>query len=288
IISVVDTADTSPFFNKDSFIAVISEDARVGTRILQVKAEGESSLKYSLEILKGPTDVLEIDRDGFIRNKGKLDFELFRAISGRVHAIDEDANEAVTNFSLILTDANDNRPVFVNGSVFTVQIDESAEVGTVLNLPYPLARDGDVGNFSRLLYSLVGDDGHFTIDRTTSKISVSSKLDYETQRSHSLTVRCVDNAGEDPYNEVTVLVRDVNDNIPIVHNADLTHLTVSEDTPVGTTITVISTSDIDEGGKQEVHLSVNHTLFRIADEGKLVVAEKLNGYAGERVGFLHI
>ncbi|KHJ86272.1 hypothetical protein OESDEN_13982, partial [Oesophagostomum dentatum] len=37
------------------------------------------------------------------------------------------------------------------------------------------------------------------------------------------------------------------------------------------------------GGKQEIVLKVNHTLFRVADEGKLVVAEKLNGYAGERL-----
>lgn len=33
-----------------------------------------------------------------------------------------------------------------------------------------------------------------------------------------------------------------------------------------------------------VHLDANHTLFRITDERKLIVAEKLKGYAGERVG----
>ncbi|KHJ94227.1 hypothetical protein OESDEN_05853 [Oesophagostomum dentatum] len=225
IINVVDTADSAPFFSKGSYKAVTSEDTRVGSRLLQVKAEAESALKYSLEILKGPKDVLEIDYEGFIRNKARLDFESFRAISGRVHVVDADGNRAVTNFSLILIDANDNRPVFVNGSVFTAQIDESAKV--------------------------------------------------------------------------TVLVRDVNDNAPVIHNSDLTHLTVSEDTPIGTTVTVISASDLDEGlfpftcffqysayftgGKQEIVLKVNHTLFRVADEGKLVVAEKLNGYAGERL-----
>lgn len=47
--------------------------------------------------------------------------------------------------------------------------------------------------------------------------------------------------------QVTVLVRDVNDNPPMIHNSDLSHLTVSEDTPIGTTITVISVSDLDEG-----------------------------------------
>ncbi|KAK6037198.1 hypothetical protein COOONC_25297 [Cooperia oncophora] len=167
IINVVDTSDSAPFFNKKIFKAVVSEDSRVGSRLLQVKAEadGDSPLKYTLEVVSGPQDLLEIDDEGFIKNKGKLDFETYRKLEGRVTVIDRDGNNATTNFSILLTDANDNRPVFVNGSVFTTYINESAKIGTVLELPYPLARDGDQGKFSRLLYALVGDDGHFKINK---------------------------------------------------------------------------------------------------------------------------
>ncbi|KAK5972027.1 Cadherin domain protein [Trichostrongylus colubriformis] len=253
IINVVDTSDTTPFFNKKSYKAVVSEDIRIGSRLLQVDADadGESPLKYILENVSGPPDLLEIDDEGFIKNKAKLDFESYRKLEGRVIAMDRDGNNASTNFSVLLTDANDNRPVFVNGSVFTAYIEESAEIGTILDLPYPLATDGDKGPFSRLLYTLVGEDGHFKIDKNTSEISLTSKLDYEIQRSHSLTVRCVDNAEEEPFNEVfasvTVLVRDVNDNPPVIHNSDLNRLTVSENTPINTTITILSVSDADEG-----------------------------------------
>lgn len=287
VINVVDTSDSAPFFNKKGYKAVVSEDSRIGSRLLQVKADGETQMKYSLEVAIGPKDVLDIDEEGWIRNRAKLDFEVFRRVEGRVVAVDQEGKEASTNFSIMLTDANDNRPVFVNGSLFTASVDESAKIGTILDLPYPLATDRDNGNFARLLYSLVGDDGHFKIDKRTSEVSVLSELDYETQRSHSLTVRCVDNAGEEPFNEVfasvTVLVRDVNDNPPQIHNSDLGRLSVSEDAPVATTITVLSVSDPDEGGKQLVHLDANHTLFRITDERKLIVAEKLKGYAGERL-----
>ncbi|XGW29728.1 hypothetical protein V3C99_009069 [Haemonchus contortus] len=289
IINVVDTSDSAPFFNKKSFKAVVSEDSRIGSRLLQVKADadGESPLKYSLESTSGPIDLLEIDDEGFIMNKAKLDFESYRKLEGQVIATDRDGNRAFTNFAILLTDANDNRPVFVNGSVFTTQIDESAEIGTVLDLPYPLARDGDDGVFARLLYALVGNDGHFAINRSTSEISLVKKLDYEAQRSHSLTVRCVDNAGEEPFNEVfasvTVLVRDVNDNPPVIHNSDLSRLTVSADTPINTSITVLSVSDADEGGKQTVSLDANHTLFRITDKRQLVIAGQLEEYAGERL-----
>ncbi|WKY03404.1 hypothetical protein Q1695_004835 [Nippostrongylus brasiliensis] len=286
-INVVDTSDSTPFFAKQTFTAIVSEDSRVGAKLLQVKAESEAPLTYTLEVVTGPKDVLSIDDEGTIHSKAKLDFESFRKIEGRVVARDPDGNEATANFTIILTDVNDNRPVFVNGSVFTAHIDESAEVGMLLDLPYPLARDGDDGKFARLLYSLVGDDGHFKIDKTTSEITLASELDYETQRSHSLTVRCVDNAGEEPFNEVfasvTVLVHDVNDNPPQIHNSDLSRLTVSEDASPATVITVISVSDLDEGGKQSVFLDANHSLFRVTDEGKLILAEKLDQYAGQRL-----
>ncbi|KAE9421470.1 hypothetical protein Angca_002247, partial [Angiostrongylus cantonensis] len=290
IINVVNSSNSVPLFKKSSYKAVVAEDVGIGSRLLQVKADGENPIKYSLEISTGPTNLLDIDDDGFIRNLAKLDFEAFRYIEGRILARNQEGNTASTNFSIILSDVNDNRPVFVNGSVLSTSIDESADVGFVLELSYPLARDGDEGEFSRLLYSLVGSEDHFDIDRRvfrTSTITLASKLDYESQRSHSLTVRCVDNAGEEPFNEVfasvIVLVRDVNDNPPVIHNSDLDHLTVYEDTPVGTSISTVSASDLDEGGKQSVILDANHTLFSVTDGGKLVVAEKLDGHAGERI-----
>ncbi|VDL72004.1 unnamed protein product [Nippostrongylus brasiliensis] len=264
-INVVDTSDSTPFFAKQTFKAIVSEDSRVGAKLLQVKAESEAPLTYTLEVVTGPKDALSIDDEGTIHSKAKLDFETFRKIEGRVVARDPDGNEATANFTIILADVNDNRPVFVNGSVFTAHIDESAEVGMLLDLPYPLARDGDDGKFARLLYSLVGDDGHFKIDKTTSEITLASEVDYETQRSHSLTVRCVDNAGEEPFNEVFASV----------------------DAPPATVITVISVSDLDEGGKQSVFLDANHSLFRITDEGKLILAEKLDQYAGQRPNSIH-
>uniref|UniRef100_A0A158P7R2 Cadherin n=1 Tax=Angiostrongylus cantonensis TaxID=6313 RepID=A0A158P7R2_ANGCA len=287
IINVVNSSNSVPLFKKSSYKAVVAEDVGIGSRLLQVKADGENPIKYSLEISTGPTNLLDIDDDGFIRNLAKLDFEAVRYIEGRILARNQEGNTASTNFSIILSDVNDNRPVFVNGSVLSTSIDESADVGFVLELSYPLARDGDEGEFSRLLYSLVGSEDHFDIDRRTSTITLASKLDYESQRSHSLTVRCVDNAGEEPFNEVfasvIVLVRDVNDNPPVIHNSDLDHLTVYEDTPVGTSISTVSASDLDEGGKQSVILDANHTLFSVTDGGKLVVAEKLDGHAGERI-----
>ena len=62
-------------------------------------------------------------------------------------------------------------------------------------------------------------------------------------------------------------------------------LSVAEDAPIGTLITALAVTDADEGGTQSVSSSSNSTLFRVDDQQKLVVAQGLKGYAGERVTF---
>ncbi|PAV84401.1 hypothetical protein WR25_20164 [Diploscapter pachys] len=290
IINVVDpTVTNSPYFEKGNYKTTIPEGGRPGEQLLEIKAlgvENETKLKYTLNITEGPQNHLRIDEKGIVRATKVLDFEAYRRISGTVIAEYNETARATTNFTLILTDINDNRPIFKNNSVFTTVIDESASIGTVLDLPYPLAVDVDKGRHGQLQFSISGGDLNFRINERNSSISLVSKLDFETQRVHSITVRCIDNYGEDPSNEafasVTIMVKDSNDNAPVIHNSDLMHLTVSEDAAVGTLITVISVTDADDGNKQKVSLDANQTLFRIDDEGKLLVAEKLTGHAGQR------
>ncbi|CAI4231863.1 unnamed protein product [Auanema sp. JU1783] len=288
IINVVDN-DAPPSFRKDVYRGSVAENTSPGTRVLKVKAHGDSDnqYQYSLTIQYGPRDVLSIDNYGWIFLKKSLDFESFERILGIVTAVDELGNSASTNFSLQITDINDNRPIFKNGSVFTVHLPESTEVGTIIPLPYPLATDADSGINGELKYSLLGGDGHFEINATTSEIKLIWELDYENQRAHSLTLRCVDNPKSEQSNEVfasvTVVVEDINDNKPLLHNSDLQHLTVSEDAFPSTIVTVLSVTDADEGGRQIVRLDANHTHFKIDEENRLVVSNELKGFAGERI-----
>lgn len=112
-------------------------------------------------------------------------------------------------------------------------------------------------------------------------------LDFETQRVHSLSIKCVDNQGREPHHEVfasvTVTVIDVNDNAPVIHNTDLTHLSIEEDAQVGQVVTVLVISDSDEGGVQKTEIDVNSTLFRADSDKKLVVIASLKGHAGQRI-----
>uniref|UniRef100_A0A1I7TPR6 Cadherin domain-containing protein n=1 Tax=Caenorhabditis tropicalis TaxID=1561998 RepID=A0A1I7TPR6_9PELO len=181
----------------------------------------------------------------------------------------------------------DIKPIFKNSSSFAVSIQENSVLGTVLDLPYPLATDQDSDKFSSLKYSITGDEGFFKIDEGSSIIRLVAPLDYETQRIHSLSIKCVDNDGKDPHHEVfasiTVHVIDINDNSPIIHNTDLTHLTVEEDAEIGQIITVLVISDSDESGLQKITVDVNSTSFHVDSDKRLLVQSSLKGYGGQRI-----
>ncbi|CAJ0952708.1 unnamed protein product, partial [Mesorhabditis belari] len=290
IIKIVDENDNSPFFKRAAYKANVTEDVAVGTPILQIKAEGtdaENLLRYFLVLNSSAGTPLEIDQYGTIRTKEILDFEKLQKIDGIVTVKDSLGHNASTNLTVFVTDVNDNRPEFKNGSVFTVYASESLPIGASLSLEYPLATDRDSGRFGKIVYSIIGGENHFAINEKTSVITLKKELDYEIQRSHSLTIRATDNGGKKPYNEVfasiTVYVEDSNDHSPIIHNADLTHLSVGEDAKIGDVVAIISASDADGGGSQPVLITTNHTQFRVDETGKLVVAIQLSGYAGENI-----
>ncbi|CAD6196894.1 unnamed protein product [Caenorhabditis auriculariae] len=289
IINVVDTDDVTPVFTETTFTTTTSEATTVGTTITTITAAGvtpEDGVKYAINVTNGPKDKLKVVENGRIVLLKALDFEKDRRIDGKIFAT-VDGKSAEARFSVIITDENDNRPIFKNNSAFSTNIEESSVLGTVLDLPYPLATDADTGKYAQLKYFMTGDEGFFKIDPANSTIRLVTKLDFETQRTHSLTIRCVDNDGRKPHHEVfstvTVHVIDVNDNDPVIHNGDLTHLSVGEDAPVGSVVTSLTVTDADETNKQNVEIDGNHTLFRVDDEKKLVVAEKLHGYAGQRI-----
>ncbi|CAL2042239.1 unnamed protein product [Caenorhabditis brenneri] len=184
-------------------------------------------------------------------------------------------------------EGDEMKPIFKNSSNFAVSIYENSVLGTVLDLPYPLATDRDSSKFATLKYSMTGDEGFFKINESNSTIRLVAPLDYETQRVHSLSIKCVDNQGKDPHHEVfasiTVTIIDVNDNPPVIHNTDLTHLSIEEDAQVGQVVTVLVISDSDEGGLQKLSIDANSTLFHVDTDKKLLVQSPLKGHAGQRI-----
>lgn len=76
-------------------------------------------------------------------------------------------------------------------------------------------------------------------------ISTEDKLDYETQKSYTLDISLSDGNITD-YATVFIRVTDVNDNSPVFGTTNPT-IAIMENLPVGTNVTSVSATDVDEG-----------------------------------------
>lgn len=117
-----------------------------------------------------------------------------------------------------LLDANDHSPEF-SQSVYKLTVSEDADPGTHFSNVY--AKDNDSGSFGKLIYTLRGFGADkFKTDPQMGGIFVAKKLDYETQKSYSLTMEAKDGGGRVSAVNILIELDDVNDNKPIFEQAD--------------------------------------------------------------------
>ena len=160
--------------------------------------------------------------------------------------------------------------------------DENLPNGTyVLDLT---ATDDDIGAAGVIAYSLIQANPteglhHFTIDETSGMITTLVSLDRESISQYVLTVEAAD-SGIPPKKsqiEVTVVVGDVNDNIP-VFSQDIYYVNVSESAENGEVIATAVAVDMDEGDGFIVHYSGDgsSSSFSVNANGNIMVAAPLD------------
>uniref|UniRef100_A0A3P8T7C8 Cadherin domain-containing protein n=1 Tax=Amphiprion percula TaxID=161767 RepID=A0A3P8T7C8_AMPPE len=162
-------------------------------------------------------------------------------------------------FEVKILDINDNAPSFrIPETVLNVS--ESAFPGERFALP--TAFDADVGTYSVKSYKLSQNE-HFTLDVQNggepsmfAEMALQKTLDREKQPVIKLTLTATD-GGKPPKSgtlHITVIVQDVNDNIPIF-DKPLYKTTVLENTPRGATVISVHARDLDEGLNGEIQYS---------------------------------
>jgi hypothetical protein len=123
-------------------------------------------------------------------------------------------------------DANDHSPEF-SQSVYKLSVSEDAESGTRFGDVH--AKDDDSGSFGELTYTLRGFGADkFSTDPQMGGISVAKKLDYEVQKSYSLTMEAKDGGGRVSAVNILIELDDVNDNEPTFEQPEYSR-TVRED-----------------------------------------------------------
>lgn len=232
-IIVTDVDDHKPQFNSDLFDISIPENIENGSPIpgLSIYVDdndlGQNS-KYDLRLrdIFNSEGVFSISTDHGegrtpisikVKDSSKLDYDVddeekrFFTFDIVASVNNEELSSARVNIKLL--DMNDNAPVF-DEPHYKFNVVESAPIG--LKIGHVQATDKDYGIFGEIQYSLTGFGSNlFKTDKNTGGLYVANTLDYETQRSYSLTLVAKDGGGKGTTTSIFIEVLDANDNAPI-------------------------------------------------------------------------
>uniref|UniRef100_A0AAY4CGQ0 Protocadherin Fat 4 n=1 Tax=Denticeps clupeoides TaxID=299321 RepID=A0AAY4CGQ0_9TELE len=251
---VLDVNDNTPSFSQNIYDIEIEENTLTGTDVLQVFAsdadEGTNGqIRFSIAGGNTNSDFMIDTITGVISVAKHLDREVMPSYSLIVQAADRGSSPRMdrTTVNIVLLDVNDCLPMF-ELSPYTVNVQENLG-----NLPKSilqvLARDDDQGPNGQLSYTLSGgnEDGGFSLT-SSGQLHLIRTLDREAQERYTLTITAID-SGSPPLSgtgTVTVLVDDVNDNVPAFASAAF-YTSVAEDAPTGTDVLLVNSSDADVG-----------------------------------------
>uniref|UniRef100_A0A8D0CWR8 FAT atypical cadherin 4 n=1 Tax=Sander lucioperca TaxID=283035 RepID=A0A8D0CWR8_SANLU len=247
---VLDVNDNTPSFSQNIYDIEIEENTLTGTDVIQVFAsdadEGTNGqIRFSISGGNTNSDFRIDSVTGAISVAKQLDREACSSYSLVVQAADRGSSPRVdrATVNIVLLDVNDCSPVF-ELSPYTV-----------------VARDDDQGANGQLSYMLSGgnDEGAFSLS-SSGQLSLTQTLDREAQGKYILLVTATDSGktavevlscgcGSPSLSgtgTVTVLVDDVNDNVPIFTSSAF-HTTIMENAPTGTDVLLVNSSDADVG-----------------------------------------
>ena len=286
-INVSDVNDNFPEFVTLSRVSHVSEDAAIGTIVTCLSATDADSSSNGIVvydvITTEPADLFQVNSTtGCIETASFLDREMYGKFVLDIRATDQAIPVSERLFSLTaviiwISDVNDNYPLVT--SPLTLSAHENTTAGSVVGKV--TAVDGDDGNNSTLIFSLFRPhDNSFTIDPNTGYVTLLRQMDFDVARSHTLTV-IVSDRGTPPLSSVTTItvnVLDSNNHAPKLTNSD-SSFPVSEQTPSGSLIAVLTSDDEDTGSAGEVAYSLkdNYGVFSLNSRlGALFVSSTLD------------
>ena len=209
-------------------------------------------LTYS--ILGDASGIFGIDNSGNLAFSGALDHEIQATYSFSVVVMDGLGLNVTTRVTVNVLDANDNAPVFIHAPQQLTVAENT--MGSVIE-EY-IAEDADIDENADISYSVSAVATlPVTIDSESGMLSLSTPLDYEneSQRSFQLTITASNPDGLATSIAVSLIVTDVNDNIPQFSQL-LYSASVIEHSTTGTVVTTVVAIDKDQMGNDPITYSI--------------------------------
>ncbi|KAK1175632.1 hypothetical protein AOXY_G309 [Acipenser oxyrinchus oxyrinchus] len=301
-IKLLDVNDNDPvikfrYFPTSSKYASVDENAQIGTvvALLTVSDSDSSSANgnISVSILGGneqrhfEVHTSPVPNLSLIRVASVLDRERISSYNLTVSVSDNGSPVARSSFAslvIFVNDINDHPPVFQE-SLYRVDISEDVPKGSYIK--GVSATDGDSGQNANLRYSIVSGNslGWFDISENSGLVTSAALLDREIASEIVLNISAKDQ-GVQPkisYTKLVVSITDVNDQLPTFMQS-LYHISVTENSPPGTEILVLSVTDNDLGANGTVRFSFDaetpaqfQNCFRLDPvSGRLTTATELD------------
>ncbi|XP_063784918.1 protocadherin gamma-B2-like isoform X40 [Pseudophryne corroboree] len=268
-VEIKDINDNSPIFFQENIIVEIIEFTLPGARFPLSNAEdsdiGSNSVqtyrlsdnqhftlteKIRTDGSKFPELVLEKPLDRETQNVHEL---ILTALDGG-----NPARSGTVFVKAVITDANDNAPIFTQ-DLYKVSINENSPINfTVIIVE---ATDNDEGSNAQIIYSFaktthnVHHTGVFSIHQTNGEIKINKKLDFEMLSNYELSVQAKDGGGLIAHSKVLIEILDDNDNPPEISITSLSN-PIPEDSSPGTIIALIEVHDQDSGENGNVDCEI--------------------------------
>ncbi|XP_036069767.1 protocadherin gamma-A11 isoform X8 [Oryzias melastigma] len=264
-IEITDVNDNAPVINIISLSNPIPEDSALNTVIAMINIKDLDSGKNGqvrcfisphlpFKIKTSSTNFYSLISDDVLDRETVPDYNI------TITAMDEGSPPYSTNktIRLIISDVNDNAPVFPQNSL-SAFIPENNSPGTsVLSVK---AQDADHGNNARVSYFLEEVDingmqasTYFSVNAESGEVLAVRSFDYEQTKEFHICVKAQD-GGSPPLSSnvsVKIQIQDQNDNPPqVLYPVQTAGSVVAEMVPrsadVGYLVTKVVAVDVDSG-----------------------------------------
>ncbi|TKC47576.1 hypothetical protein EI555_011310 [Monodon monoceros] len=283
------TTVTVRFVNKADFpkvrakeqTFVFPEDQPVGTLVTTITGSSLRGEPLSYYIASGNLgNTFQTDQlSGQVSISQPLDFEKIQKYVVWIEARDGGFPpfSSYEKLDITVLDVNDNSPVFKEDP-FVSEILENLSPRKILTVS---AVDKDSGPNGQLDYEIVnGNREHsFSINHATGEVRSVRPLDREKISQHVLTIKSSDKGSPSQSTSVKVIINilDENDNAPRFSQIFSAH--VPENSPLGYTVTRVTTSDEDIGVNAVSRYSIMDTSLPFTinpSTGDIVISRPLN------------
>ncbi|KAL6110918.1 dchs2 [Pungitius sinensis] len=262
-VTVTDCNDNAPVFSSTGYHAQVSENSRVGARLVQVSARDADSgtnglLRYDIVSGNGKGHLKLNRQSGLLVVNHSLDYEEDPKYTLTIRASDgvessEQRKVAFTVVFITVLDENDNTPYFTFPTV-NCSVPENLPAFTHTCSVHAI--DNDSGLYGQLSYSIVSScftdysspekkEG-FAIDPLTGDIHTRQTFDYERESDYCLVVEARDKGDKAATVRVMVSITGVDEFSPVFTQKQY-NFRLSENTGPGEIVGHVMAMDHDGG-----------------------------------------